>query len=528
MGPRGACDLDLRSVELLQGRSPVCCAGDYRYICDQIDTGAVFPCIRDPAAREGVSRRALSISTMIPSLQTFMKDSKYLLPCALAMRQLMPDAADETVQTSLSTYYEPDQGASAGCPEFFDAYRTLWLYTMRHFPDLAGELPLLDGRGRGRRVFSPPETLARRRGDLAYLARSLGFNSPQIRSLMEKGSSTVESLSYHPRGKPALTHRKGRWKLRNCCGMPSESSYLQSRPFMTLNNIDQPLGGCDGEILTPFAVARNVFQAFLGHLPALPKEPVVLHTYAAGNSPDSHRPLVQNLQDHGGRAVSLSPPVHALPPQACVRNTQSRRTSYTPSLYPSSNPQQSLGLSQGSSREKDFVGLVGSNPFLESSASTPTMRVNPRVLPMPQRSQPTTNPGLQGEKTLVDPTDLQPFVRGQTSGEAVLYEVGSPALVYRLPLARLPGLCQVYSRGHPDFWYAIWTEDQLRAVEPATVPDYLRSDVVIAGPAKHWRRAQAGRFTSDRQTPSESPTWMDGLGYTDYFGEDGRQHLIRT
>ncbi|KAE8334521.1 hypothetical protein BDV24DRAFT_170112 [Aspergillus arachidicola] len=146
-GPEGASDLDLHSIKLLRGRSPVCCADDYRYISRLITDRDLFPSIQDPAKREGIKYRALSIPIIILSWDTFVKDTRYLLPCARAMRRFIPDAPEEAIQASSWAGSQPGQEHSAGRSVFLEAYRTLWQFTMQCFPELGMGQPLHNGHG---------------------------------------------------------------------------------------------------------------------------------------------------------------------------------------------------------------------------------------------------------------------------------------------------------------------------------------------------------------------------------------------
>ncbi|THC89331.1 hypothetical protein EYZ11_011225 [Aspergillus tanneri] len=299
MGPGGTQDLDPKSVELLQGRSPVCCAADYCYISNQIEAGVLFSHVEDPEKRIAIAYRALSIPTIIPSLFTVMEDTKYLMPCAQAIRKLIRDAAEDTIRACLWSHYHPQCPAIRAHSTFLQAYRTLWLFTMQHFPDLGEGKPLLDGRGCERKFHISPEITNQRRSALAQLALSLGFDTPQIQDILR----ALPSLSILPplasSNKPRLTQRGfGRWKLGACSGMPCESSFMQSRPFMTLHNIDKPLRGGEGQTLTPFAVARNVFQAFLGHLPSLPEDSAEFHETPSAREASTSNVEISSLSEY--------------------------------------------------------------------------------------------------------------------------------------------------------------------------------------------------------------------------------------
>ncbi|KAF9882555.1 hypothetical protein FE257_007186, partial [Aspergillus nanangensis] len=282
IGPDSAAGLDSRSVQLLEGRSPVLSPDDREFICRQFKIGGIFPSISNPAKRRAIAHRLLRVPTMIPSMHTFMEDTKYLLPCALAMRRLTSDGPQDTIRTFLWHHFRPGHRHTADHSAFRQGYRALWLFTMQNFPDLVGALPLLDGRGRERRLRPSVEGSKQCWRMFASLARSLGFVSPQIQSLVGNETFSPDAFrsNLHPSlGRdPKLTQYSVEgWKLRARCGMPSESSFLESRPSLTLDHVDGPLLPTAGGTLTPFAVSRNIFQAFLGHLPPPDKGSRVIH-----------------------------------------------------------------------------------------------------------------------------------------------------------------------------------------------------------------------------------------------------------
>lgn len=102
-----------------------------------------------------------------------------------------------------------------------------------------------------------------------------------------------------------------------------------------------------------------------------------------------------------------------------------------------------------------FTALAESNLCIDSHPPTPRSLANPGTLTALQPSQPDARLGLLTERTLDDPRDLQSSLIEQDNRNAVLYEMGIPAMTYRLPLARLTAVCQVYSHDYPNFWLRI-------------------------------------------------------------------------
>ncbi|GJP89784.1 hypothetical protein AlacWU_02683 [Aspergillus niger] len=522
MGPQNVSNLDAESVRLLQGRSPVWSTADHDFIRRLLSVGVLFPGVTDPERRTLLARRLLSVTTIIPSLRTFMEDTKYLLPCALALRRLIPDAPGDTIQTCLWHYYSaPEPHTKNGRATFLHAYRRLWLFTMRCFPHLVSIMPLRDRRGAARRVHRSREKSKRCWTALAHLAWSQGFRTPKIAAILQQwGFRPVQCQRQGHFQEPYLTRNgTGPWKLRHRCGMPSEMSFLQSQPFLTLHNIDTHRDCVAGEDLTPFAVARGIFQAFLGNLPTLP-EPVAnasLHNYKARNKEHRFLPSQPVATFH-----SLDHSVHLLSPSMCHEprrvlatngshlETDRRRTSAEPLLHDvwqdGNTPGQridyspsSYGSPAASSHGEparrplfdsaELVRIGDSNPF--SSFTTRIDSPHPQYTPVhkcpPTAVSPVAGPshsrlGLLGWKTRKRPQDLPSPGSSGAEGKGILYEMGTPATVYYLPLPRARRLFKQYLDSHPHFVYARLTSKGHHLVDPAAVPGHLRLAVVVAGP----------------------------------------------
>ncbi|GKZ98450.1 hypothetical protein AnigIFM59636_003063 [Aspergillus niger] len=522
MGPQHVSDLDAESVRLLQGRSPVWSTTDHDFIRRLLSIGVLFPGVTDPERRALLARRLLSVATIIPSLRTFMEDTKYLLPCALALRRLIPDAPGDTIQTCLWHYYSaPEPHTKNGRATFLHAYRRLWLFTMRCFPHLVSIMPLRDRRGAARRVHRSREKSKRCWTALAHLAWSQGFRTPKIAAILQQwGFRPVQCQRQGHFQEPHLTRNwTGPWKLRHRCGMPSEMTFLQSQPFLTLHNIDTHRDCVAGEDLTPFAVARDIFQAFLGNLPTLP-EPVAspsLRTYKGRNK--EHKFLssqpVATFQSPDHSVHLLSPSLCREPRRVLATNgshleTDKRRTSaelllhdvwrdgttpgqridYSPSSYGSP-----AASSHGEPARRplfdsaELVRIGDSNPF--SSSSTRIDSPHPKHTPVHKCPPTAVSPvagsshsrlGLLGWKTRKRPQDLPSPGSSGAEGKGILYEMGTPATVYYLPLPRARRLFKQYLDSHPHFVYARLTSKGHRLVDPAAVPGHLRHAVVVAGP----------------------------------------------
>ncbi|GAA93332.1 hypothetical protein AKAW_11444 [Aspergillus luchuensis IFO 4308] len=437
MGPQHVSNLDAESVRLLQGRSPVWSTTDHEFIRRLLSVGVLFPGVTDPERRALLARRLLSVATIIPSLRTFMEDTKYLLPCALALRRLIPDAPGDTIQTCLWHYYSaPEPHTKNGRATFLHAYRRLWLFTMRCFPHLVSIMPLRDRRGAARRVHRSREKSKRCWTALAHLAWSQGFRTPKISAILQQwGFRPGQCQRRGHFQEPHLTRNgTGPWKLRH---RPDHSVHLLS--------------------------------------PSLSREPRrVLATNGSHLETDRRRtsaePLLHDVWQDG--------------------NTPGQRTNYSLSSYGSP-----AASSQGEPARRplfdsaELVRIGDSNPF--SSSSTRIDSPHPQHTPvhkcLPTAVSPVAGPshsrlGLLGWKTRKRPQDLPSPGSSGAEGKGILYEMGTPATVYYLPLPRARRLFKHYLDSHPHFVYARLTSRGHRLVDPAAVPGHLRHAVVVAGP----------------------------------------------
>ncbi len=145
--------VDTRTVKNLELRAPAASEHDASFLRTCMDTGKIFAQVLDPILRKAIINNICAVERLIPSLWTFLEDVKRLEPCARAVRILL-ELQDK------STIYEALRVLFAGCnrkqqrpirqdgenhfvqidegdkDHFEFSYRQLWIYAMRHFPDL--------------------------------------------------------------------------------------------------------------------------------------------------------------------------------------------------------------------------------------------------------------------------------------------------------------------------------------------------------------------------------------------------------
>ncbi|KAG0640520.1 hypothetical protein HOY80DRAFT_865849, partial [Tuber brumale] len=189
---------DCRTVGMLQLRAPFASNTDQKYIEGEMESNSLYPTITDIQDHQKV-REGICQMWRIPSLFTFCEDLKYLECCAKALRSLI-SSQQGTIYESMCQLYvrgcltdshlpiQLQNGTFRECAgnatdgrEF--GYQQLWLYTMRHFPEMVAATPQKEN-GRAKPEVKEPDS--RMWHEFARLAQYLGFSSEQIDVLLEQ------------------------------------------------------------------------------------------------------------------------------------------------------------------------------------------------------------------------------------------------------------------------------------------------------------------------------------------------------
>lgn len=142
--------LDAGTVTILEGRFPKVSAEDERLL--QKKQSYLFSTISILRV-QSILARVQKIDYIIPSIHTFLEDTKVLEPCAKIMKRLLPTACRTSIlqdfgrlhngqtswslQTSEASCCRREEDSSDEAHK--SAYRQLWLYTIRHFPEMIGQ-----------------------------------------------------------------------------------------------------------------------------------------------------------------------------------------------------------------------------------------------------------------------------------------------------------------------------------------------------------------------------------------------------
>lgn len=278
-------------------------------IMNLFENGEVFQTLPH-TDRLAILDRVLAVPGRIPSLFTFLEDTKYLEPCAKAMRTLFPPKTGRTISMKMQNCYLDSSGDSSANIEYSEqvyadgrglassfemAYRQVWLFTLRRFPELTGKRPRLDNRKVQQRQYGVREDVWTQ---FALIAARMGFSSSKIRELQGDDPRLRLSLSFLSRYFPIEEyhapdrHEVARNIVQNLALFtrrpplistpalsqdikPLEDTQRHGTPFTESYNLGKKalfipyVYGLRETVpklyMTPFAIQRDIFFCFFGY-----------------------------------------------------------------------------------------------------------------------------------------------------------------------------------------------------------------------------------------------------------------------
>lgn len=265
--PRINATVDVETVRCLQFRAPISSLGDRIAVNRMFNEGMLFEGLKDLDLREQVRKRVLSIQVIIPSIETFHENMKYVSMGAKILRKYLmekpgpvqgePRRHKATVFQSLASRWSAEirnvevtdgkVSTSHEAPTAWFAYTTVFLAALREFARLSPDHPRQDVRGETMPAFAEASRVAY----LARLAQQAGFNNSRIEETLARphGHPTIDI--YTPRdGRPAD------WRA----GIPFTKSYCELRQHAFLPQLDSPVAR--GDYITPLFVIRDTMNAF--------------------------------------------------------------------------------------------------------------------------------------------------------------------------------------------------------------------------------------------------------------------------
>ncbi|RYC82101.1 hypothetical protein BFJ63_vAg15001 [Fusarium oxysporum f. sp. narcissi] len=265
--PRINSAVDIQTVRCLQFRAPISSYSDRIAIHRMFNEGLLFEGLKDLDLREQVRKRVLSVQVIIPSMETFHENMKYISIGAKILRKYLmetpirvpgePRQPKLTVFESLASCWsaeirsievkDGEMSTSPEAPSAWFAYETVFLAALRDFARLSSEHPRQDVRGETMPAFAEASRIA----SLGQLAHQLGFKNSKIQEMLAKpyGHPTVGSYECKD-GRPAD------WRA----GIPFTKSYSQLRVHAFIPMLDSPVS--KGDDVSPLFVIRDTFNAF--------------------------------------------------------------------------------------------------------------------------------------------------------------------------------------------------------------------------------------------------------------------------
>lgn len=150
-------NLDAATVDRIQGRCLALSKDDDNEIKILMSQRQLFPSIKDDLQRSQTLLRLRSIPYIIPSIYTFLEDTKYLEPCAKIMK-ILPKGFRGTISQAFNKSHNGQRRfrEQIGEDKHYDrdedtgpiarrrGYVQLWLYAFRHFACMVNQAPRKD------------------------------------------------------------------------------------------------------------------------------------------------------------------------------------------------------------------------------------------------------------------------------------------------------------------------------------------------------------------------------------------------
>ena len=302
--------LDADTVSAVEGLCPKLSQEDALLFDQKKGLFSRFPDSEKASAIE----RLRSAHHMIPSLHTFLEDTKLLEPCAKILKKLLPTPCRTTIYQELNQLHNEqtswlvqlgenkNESRDERSSEIVRAnsYRQLWLYAFRHFPEMMCQ-PLRKDPSRRKPPTPTLELVWWYK--LTELAMECGYTSidqtyskskeadaqmfemfithvrPSLlwRNYGVKTDTILKMLNYLDRHNLHLdatdstdlgdyTGLKCGPEIAFRCGIPFEEAYREDQKALFLACIDRPPS--PGLFLGSFHVKRHIFLGFFGPPPS--------------------------------------------------------------------------------------------------------------------------------------------------------------------------------------------------------------------------------------------------------------------
>jgi hypothetical protein len=297
--------VDHVTVEGLELHAPIVPKKDSREIDVIMETDHLFSLVSNLAVRQSLLRNLFTVPCLIPSMRVFLENLKYLEPYYNVLKGLIDYTSNSTIcECFFKSYVAPlhllvelHEGRlqpATSADDRMVAYMQLWIYAMRHFPQMVAVAPkkepgqekpvvlepnpalwfkisemVADTGFRTAKALkmkrqNPDESIAR-----AFLLRARPSTKYRfLRITVDTAVKQItEILSMAKRieaktGTPQLTLSHRREPRDRRCGCPFENGQTYDQEFLFLLYLDQENISRSGEDISFFFVKRDFFHLF--------------------------------------------------------------------------------------------------------------------------------------------------------------------------------------------------------------------------------------------------------------------------
>ena len=302
--------LDSHTVEVLEGRCPCYSTEDLLFVEQRLSSREIFasPCF--DAHREQILQRVREIPHLIPTIHTFLEDTKYLEPCAKVMKVLLHGKVNGSIRQAFDrlhngqrTFFEQLDEAEdverlldSGSEARWRSYRQLWLFSWRHFPEMTGQSPRKDPQRPTPVKLSIEYSWWRAIADLASRCGYTDIPNPYLeadetmaREFLRRARppqlyqfddtafdlnvrKICDTLKQVQRSNPVPPSPDLSSDRESCgpdvsfrCGRPFEQAFLDDVGRLFLRYVySDSLCASRKRFITTFAVKRDIFHCFFG------------------------------------------------------------------------------------------------------------------------------------------------------------------------------------------------------------------------------------------------------------------------
>jgi hypothetical protein len=361
---------NIETVQRLQGKAPSASIADRRSIIEDIESGILFPNVRDATTRQRVLEAILGLDVIIPSIKTLNENSKLLEIGVHIIRRELTDSRNGSLFDTLCGIWSPPPNCSLETHEgifrpfllpnninhAYLVYFMIFLAAFRQFPNLGDVPPRRDTRSIPLQAHADPahRTLFARR------ARFLGYNNRRIQENCSLVDGELSVTMRHP-----ATCRKSKEGMETRWGRPFGQAYAQLQENLFILNLSRARLEITQKPSAMF-VQQDFLRAFFRPdvIFADWNRSLLLRFTATDLAANSHQQGNDLIQQTMGRSVTASLSAEQIYPTQERSNFDAPRES---TISPTSTTISSLRSNL--TRSPSITGIIYSSPRVQDLAS---------------------------------------------------------------------------------------------------------------------------------------------------------------